>query len=270
MTILKILTYALESTWSSVSSRYEHVPQLMQPWVEYRPSIFRHMIDFAADSEIMYAIYWASMFYSPIFGEYYWYQPVHKRKHATGKVIWVPFNYRNIIWTLSLVFFVISWQKSTLSSLSPHTQWRLIEGEIESIENNMLLQSNPIETNETTYLWLNPLFDWTPESALQWGLKSWTWDLLKVLGFGWTLGPVALDRVGIYSGLASSSSPVLLLVPSPLLPRPRPLPFPFPSFNPPRFGWHLPSAEIAPAGSRRPVAGGGRPRAFLPCADSLG
>ena len=93
---------------------------------------------------------------------------------------------------------------------------------------------------------------------------------MKVLGFGWTLGPVALDRVGIYSGLASSSSPVLLLVPSPLLPRPRPLPFPFPSFNPPRFGWHLPSGEIAPAGSRRPVAGGGRPRAFLPCADSLG
>ena len=32
VTILKILTYALVSTWSSVSSRYEHVPQLMQPW----------------------------------------------------------------------------------------------------------------------------------------------------------------------------------------------------------------------------------------------
>ena len=124
------------------------------------------------------------MFYSPIFGEYYWYQPVHKRKHATGKVIWVPFNYRNIIWTLSLVFFVISWQKSTLSSLSPHTQWRLIEGEIESIENNMLLQSNPIETNETTYLWLNPLFDWTPESALQWGL-----DLRPLEGPGFWLDP---------------------------------------------------------------------------------
>ena len=31
VTILKILTYALVSTWSSVSSRYEHVPQLMQP-----------------------------------------------------------------------------------------------------------------------------------------------------------------------------------------------------------------------------------------------
>ena len=30
-TILKILTYALLSTWSSVSSGYEHVLQLMQP-----------------------------------------------------------------------------------------------------------------------------------------------------------------------------------------------------------------------------------------------
>jgi len=31
VTILKILTYALVSTWSSVSSGYEHVTQLMQP-----------------------------------------------------------------------------------------------------------------------------------------------------------------------------------------------------------------------------------------------
>ena len=34
MTILKILTYALVSTWSSVSSGYEHVSQLLQPWVK--------------------------------------------------------------------------------------------------------------------------------------------------------------------------------------------------------------------------------------------
>ena len=33
MTVLKNLTYALVSTWSSVSSGYEHVPQLMQPWI---------------------------------------------------------------------------------------------------------------------------------------------------------------------------------------------------------------------------------------------
>ena len=32
VTVLKILTYALVSTWSSVSSGYEHIPQLMQPW----------------------------------------------------------------------------------------------------------------------------------------------------------------------------------------------------------------------------------------------
>ena len=32
MTILKILTSAPVSTWSSVSSGYEHVPQLMLPW----------------------------------------------------------------------------------------------------------------------------------------------------------------------------------------------------------------------------------------------
>ena len=32
MTVLKILTYALVSTWSLVSSGYEHIPQLMQPW----------------------------------------------------------------------------------------------------------------------------------------------------------------------------------------------------------------------------------------------
>ena len=32
VTVLKILTFALVSTWSSVSSGYEHVPQLMQPW----------------------------------------------------------------------------------------------------------------------------------------------------------------------------------------------------------------------------------------------
>ena len=31
VTILKTLTYALVSTWSSVISGYEHVPQLMQP-----------------------------------------------------------------------------------------------------------------------------------------------------------------------------------------------------------------------------------------------
>ena len=34
VTVLKILTYALGSTWSSVSSEYEHGPQLMQPWWE--------------------------------------------------------------------------------------------------------------------------------------------------------------------------------------------------------------------------------------------
>ena len=35
VTILKILTYALVSTWSLVSSGYEHVPQLMQPcWIK--------------------------------------------------------------------------------------------------------------------------------------------------------------------------------------------------------------------------------------------
>ena len=46
VTVLKILTYVLVSTWSSVSSGYEHVPQLMQPcttvsvaldWYELNP-----------------------------------------------------------------------------------------------------------------------------------------------------------------------------------------------------------------------------------------
>ena len=32
VTVLKMLTYALVSTWSLVSSGYEHVKQLMQPW----------------------------------------------------------------------------------------------------------------------------------------------------------------------------------------------------------------------------------------------
>ena len=39
VTVLKILTYALVSTWSSVSSGYEHIPQLMQPW---SPHYLRH------------------------------------------------------------------------------------------------------------------------------------------------------------------------------------------------------------------------------------
>ena len=33
VTVLKMLTYALVSTWSLVSSGYEHIPQLMQPCV---------------------------------------------------------------------------------------------------------------------------------------------------------------------------------------------------------------------------------------------
>ena len=33
VTVLKSLTYALVSTWSWVSSGYEHVKQLMQPWL---------------------------------------------------------------------------------------------------------------------------------------------------------------------------------------------------------------------------------------------
>ena len=34
VTVLKILTYALVSTWSSVSSGYEHVPHFMPPWTK--------------------------------------------------------------------------------------------------------------------------------------------------------------------------------------------------------------------------------------------
>ena len=36
--VLKISTYTLVSTWSSVSSGYEHVKQLMQPWLP-QPSL---------------------------------------------------------------------------------------------------------------------------------------------------------------------------------------------------------------------------------------
>ena len=35
MTVLKILTYALVSTWSSVSSGWEHVKWKMHPWMIY-------------------------------------------------------------------------------------------------------------------------------------------------------------------------------------------------------------------------------------------
>jgi len=41
MMVLKMWTYALVSTWSLVSSGYEHIPQLMQPWCQQGSLGFR-------------------------------------------------------------------------------------------------------------------------------------------------------------------------------------------------------------------------------------
>ena len=57
VTVLKMLTYALVSTWSLVSSGYEHIPQLMQPCAidESKFQIHAHSTTLLPDKLIRYS-----------------------------------------------------------------------------------------------------------------------------------------------------------------------------------------------------------------------